>query len=398
MTYQPFLAEVASGRIEVRHALVPLRSTLRTTRVITARATSVDHAARRLYLTLPDGTQSDLDYDELVLAPGSIHRTQPIPGLAEHAVGFTTAAEAVWLRDAVLARLGFAADTEDAAKRAAACRFVVVGGGFSGVEAAAELRNLATDAARRYPTLDSSELRFELIEAGDEILPELPPKLARHARSRLARDGVNVRLRTQVRSLAAGLVDLSDGDRFAADTVVWAAGVRANPLLAHVGLPVDPRGRLRTSPTLQVEGVDHLWAAGDGAAVPDLLSAREGDAPLCGATAQHAVRQAKVLADNLVAALRGGRLVHYRHVDAGSVASLGLHHGVARIYGVPLRGLPAWLLHRVYHWVMVPTWGRKIRIAFDWGAALLGRRDLAAPALPARPPLAQRPVHKDVPA
>ncbi len=401
MTYQPFLAEVAAGRIEAHHVTVPLRTTLPTARVITARVTSVDRTARQLHLRLPDGAAARLDYDELVLAPGSVSRMQPVPGLAEHAVGFTTAAEAAWLRDTVLSRLALAADTGDAQRRAAACTFVVIGGGYSGVEAAAELQDLAAYATRRYPGLDPAQLRFELVEADGEILPELPPALGAYTRSRLLRSGVTVRLRTQVVSIAGGVVELSDGERFGADTVIWAAGVRANPLLAHVGLPVDPRGRLRTRATLQVDGAEHLWAAGDGAAVPDLAAARGGDGPvpMCGATAQHAVRQAKVLARNLVATLRGRRLVDYRHADAGSVASLGLHRGVARIYGVPLRGLPAWLLHRVYHLAMVPTWGRKVRIALDWVAAPLGRRDLAAAGLAARPSLARRPaLPEEVPA
>lgn len=388
MTYSPFLAEVAGGRIEARHVAVPLRTTLRRTRVVTGRATAVDRHRRRLDLSLPDGTTLGLDYDELVLAPGSVTRTQPVPGLSEHAVGFTTLAEAVRLRDAVLTRLALAADTGDAERRRAAMAFVVVGGGYTGVEAVAELQDLARSVVRRYPGLDAAQLRFELVEADAALLPELPPALGAYARARLSADGVTVRLRTQVTSMAGGLVQLSDGDRFRADTVVWAAGVRGNPLLARVGLPVDPRGRLRTSPTLRVEGAEHLWAAGDGAAVPDLASSGGPDvtAPTCGATAQHAVRQADVLARNLVAALRRRPLVEYRHRDAGSVAGLGLHRGVARIYGVPLRGLPAWLLHRGYHLAMVPTWSRRQRIALDWAAALLGGRDLTTPDLVRRVP------------
>ena len=401
MTYSPFLAEVAGGRIEARHVAVPLRTTLRRTRVVTGRATAVDRHRRRLDLTLPDGTTLALDYDELVLAPGSVTRTQPVPGLAEHAVGFTTLAEAVGLRDAVLTRLALAADTGDAERRRAAMAFVVVGGGYTGVEAVAELQDLARSVVRRYPGLDAAQLRFELVEADAVLLPELPPALGAYARARLSANGVTVRLHTQVTSMVGGLVQLSDGDRFRADTVVWAAGVRGNPLLARVGLPVDPRGRLRTSPTLRVEGAEHLWAAGDGAAVPDLASSVGPDlaAPTCGATAQHAVRQAEALARNLVAALRQRPLVEYRHRDAGSVAGLGLHRGVARIYGVPLRGLPAWLLHRGYHLAMVPTWSRRQRIALDWAAALLGRRDLTTPDLVRRvPPPLRRTEADELPA
>lgn len=383
MTYQPFLAETAAGSIEPRHASVPLRSTLRRTRVVTGRVTDVDRAAQQLHIALPDGVTTRLGYDELVLAPGSVTRTQPIPGLAERAIGFSTLAEARQLRDAVLSRLALAADTSDEGRRRAALTFVVIGGGYSGVEAVAELQSLAVAAARRYPRLSPAALRFLLVEAADEILPELPPGLGAYARKRLLRSGIDVRLRTHVRSLAGGVVELSDRGRVSADTIVWAAGVRGNPLLARLGLPTDPRGRLLTRATLQVEGAPHVWAAGDGAAVPDLTrSAADGDPPpMCAATAQHAVRQARVVAENLVATLRERPVTEYRHHDAGTVASLGLHRGVAYIYGVPLRGLPAWLAHRVYHLAMVPTWGRKVRIALDWFGALLGRRDLTTPEL-----------------
>jgi NADH dehydrogenase len=383
MTYQPFLAETAAGSIEPRHVAVPLRSSLRRTRVVTGRVTDVDRVARRLRIALPDGETSVLEYDELVLAPGSVTRTQPVPGLAEHAVGFTTLAEARHLRDAVLTRLALAADLRDLERRRAALTFVVVGGGYSGVEAVAELQDLAAAAARRFPGLSPADPRFLLVEAAGEILPELPSRLGAYARGRLTRSGVTVRLHTQVRSLTRGVVELSDGERLAADTVVWAAGVRGNPLLGRLGLATDPRGRLVTRPTLQVEGAPHVWAAGDGAAVPDVSRrpVTSGSSPMCGATAQHAVRQARVLAHNLLAELRGGPLRRYRHRDAGTVASLGLHRGVARIYGVPLRGLPAWLVHRAYHLAMVPTFGRKVRIALGWTAALLGRRDLTTPEL-----------------
>lgn len=390
MTYQPFLAETAGGSIEPRHVAVPLRASLRRTRVVTGRVTEVDRTARSLLVTLPDGAVRSLDYDELVLAPGSVSRLQPVPGLTEHAVGFTTLADAVALRDAVFSRLALAADTDDPDRRRGALTFVVVGGGYSGVEAVAELQDLASAVARRTPGISRDELRFELVEADGELMPELPARLGAYTRERLRRSGITVRLRTEVRSMLGGVVELSDGTRLAADTIVWAAGVRGNPLLARLDLPVDPRGRLRTRTTLQVEGADHLWAAGDGAAVPDVTASPPGESaptPLCGATAQHAVRQARVLARNLVASLRGRPLSHYRHADAGSVASLGLHRGVAYVYRVPLRGLPAWLLHRVYHLAMVPTWSRKVRIALGWAAALLGRRDLAAPTLVVRPPL-----------
>jgi len=382
MTYQPFLAEVAGGSVEPRHLAVPLRQVLKRTRVVTGRVTEVDRTARTLTVTLPDGASHVEEYDQLVMAPGSVPSTRPIPGLAEMAVGFGTVADAVYLRDRVLARIALAADTDDLPTFRRALTFVVIGGGYSGVEAVAELHNMAQAAIGRYPNLRTRDMRWELIEAAGEIMPELPPNLGEYTRRRLTSSGINVRLQTQVTSMQGGAVTLSDGERFGADTIVWTAGVRANPLLADLRLPVDARGRLQCNAFLQVQGAPGLWSAGDGAAVPDLATAAKiGDnrraVPLCGPTAQHAVRQAKRLARNLIATLRSRPMDDYRHRDAGSVASLGLHRGVARIYGIPMRGIIAWLLHRCYHLMMVPTWGRKVRVATGWAAALLGRRDLA---------------------
>ncbi|WP_163544581.1 NAD(P)/FAD-dependent oxidoreductase [Occultella kanbiaonis] len=392
MTYSSFLPEVAGGLIEPRRLVIPLRQVLRRTRIVTGMVTEVDREARTVRVTLPDGTTHDEDYDQLVLAPGSVPRIRPIPGLAEHAVGFGTLQDATFLRDQVLGRIALAADTSDEHARQQALTFVLIGGGYTGVEAIAELHGMAVAAVRRYPNLDVGDMRWELIEAADEIMPELPARLAAYARGRLEQSGISVRLRTEVTSVAGGLVTLSDGARYASDTVVWTAGVRANPLLAHVGVPVDVRGRLHCTTTLQVQDADRLWSAGDGAAVPDLAATLDLKSatvvPLCGPTAQHAVRQAKVLARNLVATLRGRPLRDYRHADAGAVASLGLHRGVARIYGVPMRGFVAWAVHRAYHLLMVPTWARRVRVAADWTAALLGRRDLAPlPVVASRPVL-----------
>jgi len=382
MTYQPFLAEVAGGLVEPRHLAIPLRQVLPHARVVTGRVTTVDRQAKTVRVRLPDGTGYTESYDQLVVAPGAVPRTRQIPGLAEIAVGFGTLADASYLRDRVLTRIGLAADTDHLPTFRRALTFVVIGGGYSGVEAVAELQNLATAAIKRYPNLKPRDMRWELIEAGEEIMPELPPKLGEYTRRRLTKSGITVRLMTQVTSLEDGVVTLSDGKQFAADTVVWTAGVRANPLLATLGLPVDARGRLQCNPLLQVQGAPGIWSAGDGAAVPDLAAAgkvRDNRAtmPLCGPTAQHAVRQAKRLARNILATMRSRSTNEYRHPDAGSVASLGLHRGVARIYGIPMRGIIAWLLHRCYHLMMVPTWGRKVRVAAGWGAALFGRRDLA---------------------
>ncbi|WP_051267288.1 NAD(P)/FAD-dependent oxidoreductase [Nakamurella lactea] len=393
MTYQPFLPEAAGGLVEPRHLVIPLRQVLKKATVVTGLVTSIDRTYRKVHVRLPDGTDYAEDYDQLVLAPGAVPRTRPIPGLAAGAVGFGTVADAAYLRDRVLRRIALAANTDDWPTFRRALTFVVIGGGYSGVEAIGELQSMAMAAIRRYPNLKPRYLRWELIEASDEIMPELPGNLGAYARRRLTKSGISVRLNSQIAALDGDLVTLAGGQQFHADTVVWTAGVRANPLLAGLGLPVDARGRLQCDPTLRVQGDDRLWSAGDGAAVPDLVAGdrlRRDKAmaavPLCGPTAQHAVRQAKMLARNLIAGLRGKSLGDYRHRDAGSVASLGLHRGVAKIYGVSLRGPAAWLLHRCYHLLMVPTWGRRVRVAAGWAAALLGGRDLTPLPIAVVPP------------
>jgi len=376
MTYQPFLAEAAGGSIEPRHVVVPLRKVLPRCRVVTGTVTGVDTERRVAAVRSAEGDRVDLPYDILVLAAGSLSRTLPIPGLAAHGIGFTTVAEAVHLRNHVLSRLDLASSVEDPDRRRAALTFVAVGAGYSGVEVLAELEDLARYALRFHPGLSAPDLRWVLVEAGDRVLPEVSLPLAQYTVERLRRRGIDVRLGTRLESTVDGHVRLSDGDAFDAQTVVWTAGVRANPLAARLGLPVDSRGRVVTTADLQVYGVPGVWSAGDVAAVPD-LSAEDPDA-ICGPSAQHAVRQAKRLADNLVAALRGRRLRPYRHAYAGSVASLGLHKGVAEVYGIKLRGWPAWMMHRLYHLSRMPTANRKARVAADWVLSWLFRREVVA--------------------
>jgi NADH:ubiquinone reductase (H+-translocating) len=375
MTYQPFLAEVAGGSVEPRHVVVPLRPVLRGCRVLAARVVGLDPGRRRVTVETATGERSELPYDVLVVALGAVARTVPVPGLAAHAVGFGTVAEAVHLRNQVLGRLGAAAAATDPDRRRAALSFTVVGGGYSGVEVLGELEDLVRYALRHHPELDPAELRWTLVEAADRVLPEVSLSLAGYTVQRLRRRGVDVRLGTRLVSVEGGRVRLSDGTQHDADTVVWTAGVRANPAAARLGLPVDPAGRVLCTADLRVQWLPGVWAAGDVAAVPDLASGTPG--ALCGPSAQHAVRQARRLAGNVVAELRGRPVRPYRHPYAGSVASLGLHKGVAEVYGIRLRGLPAWLLHRAYHLMQVPTLNRKVRVLADWAVAAVLPREVA---------------------
>jgi len=381
MTYQPFLPEAAAGSISPRHVVVPLRRVLPHCRVVTGEARAIDHARRvatvETLATEHAGTGPvEVPYDELVLAPGSVSRALPVPGLADHGIGFKTVEEAIGLRNHVLEQLDIASSTRDPDIRAAALTFVFVGGGYAGVEALAELEDMARYACRYYHNLRPRDLKWILVEATGRILPEVGGTMGRYAVRELRRRNIDVRLETRLESCENRVAVLSDGSRHPCRTLVWTAGVKPHPVLAATDLPRDERGRLRCAATLRVDGVEHAWSAGDAAAVPDLAADEPGRE--CAPNAQHAVRQARVLADNLVASLRGEELKEYRHAYAGSVASLGLHKGVAHVYGRKLRGYPAWLLHRAYHLSRVPTVNRKTRILAEWTLSGLFKREIVS--------------------
>ncbi len=373
MTYQPFLPEAAAGSLEPRHVVVPLRRVLRGCEVVTGEVRHVDHARRRAHVVPHAGEPVDLSYDLLVMAPGSVARTLPIPGLAECGIGFKRVEEAIFLRNHVIDQLDVAESATDPDLRRRALTFVFVGGGYAGVEALAELEDMARDAVRYYERIDPVDMRWVLVEATGRILPEVGEDMGRYTVEQLRRRGIDLRLGTLLRSAVDGHVVLSDGAELDTNTLVWTAGVKPHPLLASTDLPCDEKGRLRATPYLTVDGVDAAWTAGDCAAVPDLTRA---PGILCGPSAQHAVRQARHLADNIVAALHGRPLREYRYRYAGSVASLGLHQGVAQVYGVRLRGWPAWFMHRTYHVSRVPTWNRKARVVADWTLGLFFRREV----------------------
>lgn len=374
MTYQPFLPEAAAGSLEPRHVVVSLRRELRRCQVVTGKVTSVRHGERIACITPEGGEPFDLVYDELVVALGSVARTLPVPGLYEQGIGFKQVEEAIALRNHVVDRLDVAAALRDPALRRRALSFVFVGGGYAGVEALAELEDMARSALAFHDGLQPEDLRFVLVEAADRILPEVGPEMGRYTVEQLRSRGIEVRLGTRLDSCVDGHVVLSDGEQLDADTLVWTAGVKANPVLANTDLPLDERGRLSCRPDLRVQGVEHAWGAGDCSAVPDLANPGQ----LCSPSAQHAVRQAERLGDNVVASLRGEPLREYRHKHVGSVASLGLHKGVAQVYGIKLKGWPAWFMHRTYHMSRMPTLNRKVRIVLDWTLALFFRRELVA--------------------
>jgi NADH dehydrogenase len=366
MLFASMLPEAASGTLEPRHVVVPLRMMCPHADLVLGRAVAHDPERQRVQVETEEGLVN-VTYRNLVVALGAITRTLPIPGLAEHAMGFKDLADAIALRNHVLQRLEAAAAAPTEAHRRRELSFVFVGAGYAGVEALAELSDLVRDAIRYYPSLRGTQQHWVLVDAAPKILPEIPSRLGEYAAEQLARRGIDIRVSTTLEALEPHAAVLSDGDRIVASTFVWTTGARPHPLVAEFGLPLDQRGRIRVEPTLRVEGHPHVWALGDCANVPNAASDRP-DPP----TSQHALRQARRLAKNL-----RGEPKPYRYRMLGQVATLGRHKGIADVLGVKLRGFPAWWVTRTYHLYQLPTLSRKLRVVTDWTVSLLFRRDIA---------------------
>ncbi|AXI79195.1 NAD(P)/FAD-dependent oxidoreductase [Peterkaempfera bronchialis] len=373
MTYLPFLPEAAGGNVAPRNLVAPLRRVLKKAEVLTGHVTRVDHGRKVATISPLAGDAYELPFDYLVVAAGSVSRTFPIPGLAEHGIGMKTVEEAIGLRNHVMAQLDKAESTTDKDVRRQALTFVFIGGGFAGVETIAEVEDMARDAAKIYNTVSREDMRFILVEASNRILPEMGPDLGVWTKERLEERGIEVFLETSMESCVDKHVVLKNGVEADASTIVWTAGVKPNPVLADFGLPLGPRGHVDTAPTLQVKGFDYVWAAGDNAQVPDLAA---GEGAWCPPNAQHAVRQAIALGDNVISGMRGFPQSDYKHKNLGAVAGLGLHKGVAILFGkYKLKGRPAWWFHRLYHGSRVPTMNRKVRVFTDWTLAMFLKRE-----------------------
>jgi NADH dehydrogenase len=367
MLYTPLLPEAASGTLEPRHVVVPLRIMCPHAELLLGRATGVDTEQRRVAVETEDG-MTTLVYEELVVALGAISRTLPIPGLADHALGFKSLADAIRLRNHVLRRLEAATAASIEEERRRELTFVFVGAGYAGVEALAELADLVRDALRYYPTLRNEPQHWVLVDAASKILPEIPAKLGDYAAQQLAGRGVDIRVETTLESVEAHAATLSDGSRILTSTVVWTAGVRANPANGRLGMPLDERGRVLVDSTLRVEGIPHAWALGDGARVPNGATPGSFDPPTC----QHALRQARRLAKNIT-----GEPKPYRYRMLGQVATLGRYKGIADVVGLRFRGFTGWFVTRSYHLYQLPLLTRKLRVVADWTTSLFFRRDIA---------------------
>jgi NADH dehydrogenase len=375
MLYTPLLPGAAGATLDPRHVVVPLRSQLRHTDLLVGEVTGGDPAHCTLGVKRIDGEQIELGYDQLVVALGSVSRTLPIPGLAEHATGLKSLSDATALRNRVLSCMDIAESLKEPAKRAEYLGFVFVGAGYAGVEGLAELQDFAAQAIELYPRCRAEGMRWVLVEAKDRIMQEVPKGLSEFAARELRARGIAVRTKTTVKEISERDVTLSDGERIPARTVVWTAGVKPSPAVGKLGLLLDRGGRVIVDPTLRVDGYEHVWAIGDCAAVPD--PARQGQA--CPPTAQHAIRQGRLVARNVVATLGNGKVRRFRYRTKGVVAELGHNEAVALTLGVRWRGLPAWFIARTYHLLLMPGVGRKLRLLVDWNVALLFGRDTSAP-------------------
>ncbi|KQR15933.1 NAD(P)/FAD-dependent oxidoreductase [Cellulomonas sp. Leaf334] len=380
MTYQPFLPEVMAGSVEARHAAVSLRKHLRRTTVVAGEVTRVEHARRALQVRPADGDDVEIEYDVVVITAGAVTRTFPIPGIAEQAIGMKHVEEAVAIRDKLLTSFDRASVLPPGPERQRLLTVTFVGGGFSGVEGFGELLSLATSLLRSYPELSPADLSFHLVEAAGRILPEVTDEPGRWVVRALEDRGAHVHLNTQLVSAVGGHVVLSTGEAFDSELIVWAAGNAANPVVAqHTDLPVDDRGFLRVRADLRIGTVEAFvpdaWAAGDDAAVPDIAV---GSGARTVPNAQHAVRQGRHLAANITAVLRGGTPKDYVHQSLGVVATLGLGQGVFQYRRLVVKGFPAWVMHRGYHVLAVPTWERKIRVLAVWLAAGVFGRDIVS--------------------
>jgi NADH:quinone reductase (non-electrogenic) len=367
MLFTPLLPEAASGTLEPRHVVVPLRLMCPHARLVVGRVTGLDADRKAVAVEGLDGPL-ELAYENLVVALGSVSRVLPVPGLAEHGHGFRDLADAIELRNHVLRQL----EAADAAHRPEEAErhltFVFIGAGYAGVEALAELSDLVRDALRYYPGLRGVPQRWVLVDAAPKILPEIPTRLGEYAAAQLTTRGVEIHVSTRLESTDDRGVQLSDGARIETGTLVWTAGVAPSPDLALLGLPLDDRGRVPVDEHLRVIGRDGIWALGDCAAVPNLATPDRPDPP----TSQHALRQARRLAKNLAGDLRP-----YRYRMLGQVATLGRYKGIADVLGLRLRGFPGWFVTRTYHLYQLPLFSRKLRVVVDWTVALLFRRDIA---------------------
>jgi NADH dehydrogenase len=368
MLYTPLLPGAASGSLEPRHVVVPLREELDWTDIRLGRVMSADPGRNEVRVHTVDGREETLSYDQLIVTLGSVSRELPVPGLAEHALGFKTLADAIALRNRLLLNLEIAESLPDDERRREYLNVVFVGAGYAGLEGIAELQDYMTDVMDRYPRSRMVGPRFVLVEAQERVMQEIPASLAEFATRELRGRGMEILTNTLLREMDERSATLSSGERIPTRMVCWTAGVKPAPAVRELGLPLDDHGRIKVDAAMRVSGRDNVWAIGDAAAVPDPARRRNVASP---PTAQHAIRQGRRVGENVAATLRGGRPRPFRYRTLGVFVDMGQHKAVATMLGVRLRGFPAWFAARTYHLTMMPGVARKVRLGLDWGVGLI---------------------------
>jgi NADH:ubiquinone reductase (H+-translocating) len=367
LLYTPLLPGAAAGSLEPRHVVVPLREELDWTDIRLGRVVSGDPDRNEVHLHTVDGRDETLRYDQLIVTPGSTSRVLPVPGLAEHALGFKSLADAIALRNRLLLNMEIAESLPDDEARREYLTVVFVGAGYAGLEGIAELQDYVADVIDRYPRSRLVGARFVLVEAQERVMPEIPAPLAEFAARELLGRGMEIRTGTTLREVDDRSAVLSTAERIPTRMLCWTAGVRPAPVVNELGLPLTEQGRIDVDAFMQVKGRDNVWAIGDAAAVPDPAKGRRAPTP---PTCQHAIRQGRRVAENVAATLRGGRTRPFRYRTLGVFVDMGRHKAVATVLGVRLRGFPAWFAARTYHLMMMPGVARQVRLALDWTVGL----------------------------
>jgi NADH dehydrogenase len=374
LLYTPLLPGAAAGSLEPRHVVVPVREELDWTEILLGRVTGADPDAGEVHIHTVDERDETLRYDQLILTPGSVSRVPAVPGLADHALGFKTLADAIALRNRLLLNLEIAESLPHDEARREYLTVVFVGAGYAGLEGIAELQDYAADVIDRYPRCRMAGTRFVLVEAQERVMQEIPAPLAEFATKELRGRGMEIRTGTMLKEMDERSATLSTGERIPTRMLCWTAGVRPAPVVGRLGLPLNDQGRIEVDATMKVAGRDNVWAIGDAAAVPDPARGRRTASP---PTCQHAIRQGRRVAENVAATLRGRRPRPFRYRTLGVFVDMGQHKAVATVLGVRLRGLPAWFAARTYHLMMMPGVARKLRLGFDWGVGLFFGRATA---------------------
>jgi NADH dehydrogenase len=372
--FTPMLHEIAASDLEITNIVNPLRKLLHKVEVLVGDVNQIDLRNKRVLISRGYRNHSQqLDYDHLVIALGSITNFYDLPGLAEVAVAMKSLRDAIQLRGQMLRYLEEANSEGDPVERRSLLTFVVAGGGFAGVETVAALNDFVREALPFYPNLCEDMLRVMLVHSGPAILPELGESLGRYTEKVLARRGVEIRLKTRVKSVTESKVYLADGVSIPSRTLVWTAGTVPSPIISSL-LCAKERGRLLVNQFLGVPDWPDVWAVGDCAFVPDIRNPGKSHPP----TAQHAIREGKVVAQNIAAALLGRPLRSFSFKTIGLLASLGRRTGVARIFGFNFSGFFAWWMWRTIYLSKLPGLDKKVRVAFDWTLDLLFPKDVCA--------------------